>query len=463
MYAIVDIETTGGHASANGITEVAILIHDGKRVTQRFSTLINPQVSIPVYIQALTGINDQMVSEAPVFSDAAADIFHLLQDKIFVAHNVNFDFSFLRYHLATAGYQLQAKKLCTVRLSRKIVPGLNSYSLGKLCSQMGIAIADRHRAMGDADATARLFSMLLERDHEGHIATALNQRSKEQSLPPNLPKEDMDKLPSVPGVYYFHNSKAKVVYVGKAIDIRKRVGSHFANNKPGRQKQEFLRDIHHITFAECGTELISFILEAIEITRLWPAHNRALKRFEHAYGLYLFEDQAGYYRLGVDKRRKYSHPVYTFNLITEGYNLLKQLASDFQLCPKLCFIQKNNDQCLGISDESCHGACEQREPVAAYNLRVNNALDHLRNTLPTFAIFDKGRTLNEKSCVLMENGKLYGIGFIADDHQITDIQQLKNVLTIHPSNDYIRNMILNHASRFPSKILSFSNIVAEEF
>ena len=143
MYAIVDIETTGGHASANGITEVAIILHDGNQVTERFSTLINPEIPIPSYIQALTGINDKMVSSAPIFKDVADQIFTLLQDKIFVAHNVNFDFSFLRYHLAASGYLLQTKKLCTVRLSRKIMPGFTSYSLGKLCNQVGINMFER--------------------------------------------------------------------------------------------------------------------------------------------------------------------------------------------------------------------------------------------------------------------------------------------------------------------------------
>ncbi len=455
MYAIVDIETTGGHASANGITEVAILIHDGKEITKRFSTLINPLVPIPVYIQALTGINDEMVSSAPTFRDAAEEIFSLLQDKIFVAHNVNFDFSFLRYHLAAAGYHLQTKKICTVRLSRKIMPGFSSYSLGKLCKQVGIDLIDRHRAMGDAAATACLFSMLLEKDTEGHIVKALNQRSKEQSLPPHLPKEDIDKLPSVPGIYYFHNSKAKVVYVGKAVDIRKRVNSHFANNKPGRQKQEFLRDIHHITFAECGTELISFIMEAVEIKRLWPAHNRALKRFEHAYGLYLFEDQNGYLRLAVDRRRKFSKPVYTFNAISEGYAVIKHLVKEFNLCPKLCFIQRNSDQCLGIDDHSCFGACEQKESKEEYNARALDSISHLNDVLPSFAIIDRGRNLSEKSCVLMEKGVFYGMGFISEEQQITDISQLKDLLTVHPSNDYIKNMIQNHALRHPQKLISF--------
>jgi DNA polymerase-3 subunit epsilon len=457
MYAIVDIETTGGHASANGITELAIVLHDGQQVTERYTTLINPQIPIPIYIQALTGINDEMVRSAPLFKNEAARIFDMLHDKIFVAHNVNFDFSFLRHHLAASGYHLQTKKLCTVRLSRKIIPGLTSYSLGKLCKQVGIDLVDRHRAMGDANATTILFSLLLEKDKDGHITRALNQRSKEQSLPPYLPKEDIDKLPSVPGVYYFHNSKAKVVYVGKAIDIRKRVNSHFANNKPNRQKQDFLRDIHHITFTECGTELASFILEAVEIKRLWPAHNRALKRFEHAYGLFVYEDQNGYLRLAIDKRRKFSRPVYTFNMITEGYALIKTLLTEFDLCPKLCFIQQNSDQCTGILDASCNGACEQKESSEAYNRKVTAALDHLKNALPSFAIIDKGRHTDEKTCIIMDKGLFYGLGFISDEHISADISKLKEMVTVYPSNDYVRNMVQNYALRYPHKLIMFEN------
>src|ERR1700748_895482 len=199
MYAIVDIETTGGHASANGITEIAICIHNGKMVVERYETLINPQRDIPIYIQALTGINNDMVRNAPLFDDVAADIYHLLNGKIFVAHNVNFDHSFVKYHLTAAGYDLQANKLCTVRLGRKIMPGLPSYSLGKLCHFLGIENDARHRAMGDCEATTTLFSLLVQNDAENHIQQALKQRSKEQVLPPNLPKQDIDNLPFAPG------------------------------------------------------------------------------------------------------------------------------------------------------------------------------------------------------------------------------------------------------------------------
>ncbi|WP_291399484.1 exonuclease domain-containing protein [Daejeonella sp.] len=451
MYAIVDIETTGSHASANGITEIAIVIHNGREIVDKFQTLINPKIPIPIYIQSLTGISNEMVSTAATFDHYAKEIYELLHDKIFVAHNVNFDFSFLHYHLAKSGYNLQTKKLCTVRLSRKILPGLPSYSLGKLCSSLGIDILARHRAMGDAEATAVLFSMLLENDQEGHINKTLNPRSKEQSLPPHLPREDMDKLPSVSGIYYFHNSKSKVIYVGKAKNIKKRVSSHFANNKPGKQKQEFLRDVHHISFQECGTELMAFILEAVEIKRLWPAYNRSLKRFEHTYGLYLYEDQNGYLRMAVDKRNKFSKPFYTFNRVLEGHTMIKNLIGEFNLCPKLCFVQKNAEPCISINEQICKQACQQIESPECYNQRVLDAIHNLKASLPGFLLVDDGRNLAEKSCILVENGHFYGMGYVSADEIDQDISNLKKNLTPYPSNDYIRNLIFNHSIQFPFK------------
>src|SRR5690606_9169313 len=152
-YAIVDIETTGGYAAGSAITEVAIRIHDGLSVVEQYDTLINPQCSIPLPIQAMTGITDDMVADSPTFAEVAATIHSLLQGRLFVAHNVNFDYSLLKHHLQVAGYVLSVPKLCTVRMSRKIRPGLPSYSLGRLCDALGIPISQRHRAGGDADAT----------------------------------------------------------------------------------------------------------------------------------------------------------------------------------------------------------------------------------------------------------------------------------------------------------------------
>jgi len=340
LYAVVDIETTGGHASANGITEVAINIHDENKVVESFTTLINPGQSIPVYITALTGIDDAMLVDAPTFADVALQIYQLLHDKIFVAHNVNFDYSFLKHHLSAAGYELNCRKLCTVRMSRKIIPGKASYSLGKLCSVLQIPIQNRHRAAGDADATSILFNMLLEADHEGIIAEMLKKTSKEQVLPPHLDRASILRLPDQPGVYYFKDNKGKIVYVGKAKNLKKRVISHFTGNKPNKQRQDFLRTIYNVDHVVCGTELMALILEANEIKRLWPENNRAMKRYEHKYDLYVFEDQNGYMRLAIDKHKKNNKSLQSFNSLLEGYNFLNHLIEKYQLCAKLCYLQK---------------------------------------------------------------------------------------------------------------------------
>jgi DNA polymerase-3 subunit epsilon len=453
LYAVVDIETTGGHASANGITEVAINIHDGNQIVESYTTLINPKQPIPVYITALTGIDDTMLQDAPAFEDVALQIYQLLNDKIFVAHNVNFDYSFLKHHLAAAGYDLQCKKLCTVRLSRKLIPGKSSYSLGKLCTALQIPIQNRHRAAGDADATSILFNLLLDHDQEGVIAEMLKKTSKEQVLPPHLDKASILRLPNQPGVYYFKDSKGKIVYVGKAKDLKKRVTSHFTGNTPNRQRQDFLRTIHHVDHVICGTELMALILEANEIKRLWPENNRAMKRYEHKYDLYVFEDQNGYLRLAIDKHKKNNNPIQSFNSLLEGYNFLNQLVDKYQLCAKLCYLQKIATKCYAHENGQCFGACSGIETVAVYNKKLNAALNDIQKLQPSFALVDEGRKDEEFSCLVVENGKFYGMGYFTDKNYLSDgLAPIKSNLSIYQSNSYILNLILSHAEQHPQKL-----------
>ncbi|TKC06037.1 exonuclease domain-containing protein [Pedobacter frigoris] len=451
LYAVVDIETTGGFASGNKITEISILVHDGESIIQTFETLINPEQEIPSYIEALTGINNEMTSSSPTFDQIASEIYDLLHDKIFVAHNVNFDFSFIRHELSQCGFELQCKKLCTVRLSRKLLPGHVSYSLGKLCDALNIKINNRHRAGGDAAATAILLKILLNSDEEGLIAKSLSKGSKEQALPPNLSKSEVEKLPLSPGVYYFKDQKGKVIYIGKAKSIKKRVCSHFTGNNISKQRQNFLKDIFSIDFEICGTELMAFILEAAEIKRLWPENNRALKRYQQKYALYAFENQKGYVRLGIDKHKTHPQPLYSFDTILEGHNLLKLLIKEHLLCEKLCFIQKNRTSCTAHIEGGCAGACLGKESAASYNVRVKYAMQHLKSMLPSFALVDKGRTEDEQSCLLVEEGKFYGMGYISPSTDVSSTEDLKSALTPYPSNDYILHIILSHTTQFPQK------------
>lgn len=453
LYAIVDIETTGSYAAGNGITEIAIVIHDGKKVLNFYETLINPQKPIPIFIQSLTGISNAMVANAPLFDEVAAQVYELLQDKIFVAHNVNFDYSFIRHHLLQRGYELDLKKLCTVRLSRKIMPGLAGYSLGKLCHQLDINLANHHRAGGDALATAELFRMLIEQDKNDVIAGMLKGRNREQYLPPHLPVEQLDNLPRVPGVYYFYDVKGKIVYVGKANNIFKRVKSHFSNNKPSKQKQDFLREIHRISYKECATELMAHILESTEIRRLWPIFNRSQRGYLPRFGLFVYEDRQGFKRFAIEKNKQYFKPLYTFNSLNEGHRWLRQLIDEFGLCSRLCHMASvcTHD----IPAESCKEGCPARAGVVSYNKKVVKAIQWIEDHLPTFALVDKGMDDNEESCILIKGGNFYGMGYISDRRSLKNIDLLQQQLEPLQDNDYIRNLVFKYAAEFPEKCVSF--------
>lgn len=452
LYAIVDIETTGSFAAANGITEIAIHIFDGEKVVDKFESLVNPGQPIPRYIQAFTGINNEMVMDAPRFEEIAPTVHDFLKEKVFVAHNVNFDYSFVKYQLEQLGYPLDSKKLCTVRLGRKIFPGFPSYSLGNLCDSLGISITNRHRAGGDTAATVELFSRLLAHDKEEFIKKSLIRASKEQSLPPNVPKEHFEKLPYTPGVYYFHDEKGKIIYVGKARNIRSRVSSHFTNNSGSRQKQNFMRHTHAITYQSCATELMACILESTEIKRYWPSFNYSQKRWEDIYGIYTYEDRQGYLRLAIEKKKNQVTPVYTFHFLNEGYLILRRLLKEFNLCPKLCFIQKDQEACVGFTDQTCFGACEQKENPAQYNERVERAIASFSEK-PSYAIVDRGLEKEDQSCILVLNGKFFGMGYIPHDVQVHP-ETLTDYLQPYKENNFIRNLLENYRTRFPSRIIS---------
>lgn len=442
MYAIVDIETTGGHAAGSGITEVAIYIHDGNKVTQSFKTLINPERSIPIYITALTGINNAMVASAPVFKEVADEIFELLSGNIFIAHNVNFDYSFIKHHLKSAGYELNVKKLCTVRLSRKVFMGLASYSLGNLCRSLHIEIEDRHRADGDARATVILFDKLLQAGAQLHIDAMLKKSSSEQWLPLQLDKSIIENLPAKPGVYYFHNNREKIIYVGKAINIKKRVSSHFTQNDGEKKRQHFLRLIANITFKECASELHALVLESTEIRKLWPKYNYSQKQPAQKYALYSFEDNRGYIRLAIDKRKKNLQALYNFNMLHEGLVLLKNMADQFELNHKLCYLDKTPFAEKDI---------EFTEAPLYYNGKVKTALQSLEEQLPTFAIVDEGLNKEEKLCLLIERGNFWGMGYISSLHNIDNVYELKEKIVPYADNDFIRNSIYTFAAANPSK------------
>jgi DNA polymerase-3 subunit epsilon len=436
MYAIVDIETTGGHASANGITEVAIILYNGKEVEGKYQTLVNPNMPIQKYVQALTGITDAMVKEAPQFSTLAANIHNLLKDRIFVAHNVNFDYSFIKHQLQQEGYELNTRKLCTIRLARKIFPGLPKYGLESICRELNIHHGDRHRAAGDATATTQLFELLLQNDKEGELNKMLKQKNGEHYLPPHVNSNLLKKLPYVPGVYYFHNKKGKIIYVGKAKNLKRRVTSHFSNNKPSKQKQEFLREIHDITFKEYSSDLVASIMESIEIKRLWPAYNKSQKHFEQRYAIYLFEDAKGYYRLGIDKKKKHLQPIASFRLWIEAHRTLWKMVKEFSLHPSLCFLDKN--------------AVNEFPEVNMYNGLVEQAIAAIQAEQKTYVVHDAA-----SNYILVEEGKFYGLSE-KELKELNDVEEIKKHFTPYPENEVIHSLLRSYIERYPERIIAFT-------
>ena len=455
MYAIVDIETTGNYAARNRITEIAIVILHNGIIIERFESLVNPQQPIPYFIQTLTGITNEMVENSPVFGELALKIFTLLQHKIFVAHNVNFDYSFVRSMLAEHGYDLNLRKLCTVQLSRKLIPGFPSYKLGRLCASLGIINNARHRAAGDAEATTILFKRLLLEDKSGHISGLLKENRAATKFPPNVPYEQFVALPSSPGVYYFHDQKGKVVYVGKARNLKSRVNGHFSSALVSKQKQNFIAKIHSFSFERCGTELMAAIFEDAEIKRLWPEFNKAQKNRQQQFGLYLFDDQNGFKRLGIEKINRSLPHIQSFFSLAEAYAALVKLVQQYSLCPKLCFIQRNSADCNAFLTGNCHGACQKQESAESYNLRLMLALDEI-GSRQSFAIIDKGIESDQQSCILVLEGKLYGMGYLPTSDLIPQtIESLKNYVRLLHESSFSKRLIEKFSISSPSSIIWF--------
>lgn len=426
MYAVVDIETTGGFSASHRITEVAVMVHDGDQVVQEYHSLVNPGRAIPGFITGLTGIDNETVRHAPTFSEIATELHALLSDKVFVAHNVNFDYSFLKEEFRRVGIDFNRPKLCTVRLSRQICPGLRSYSLGRICEQVGIKISDRHRAFGDAAATARLWGYLLSKDDDRWIAKALRRNSGEAFLPPQISMETYLSLPEGVGVYYFHDIHGKVIYVGKAINIRKRFKGHFGGGS--KSSQSMKSEIHSVSYELTGSEFLALLLEALEIKRLWPKYNRSQKVKAATWGIYQYEDSRGYFRLQVAKIQRLHEPLFSFSSHAEAWAFLLEKIRTHSLCPKLCGVEKTAGACYSFQGGVCKGACCGEEGVDSYNLKISELLCSMKKQPSRILIKEKGREQDEEAAILFDQGLLCAYGFVDKTRSYSDTEEVLSCL-----------------------------------
>jgi len=436
-YAIVDIETNGG----DKITEISIFVFDGKEVIDEFTTLINPECSIPAFITNLTGINNAMVAHAPKFYEVAKEIYKATEDCIFVAHNVNFDYGIIGKEFKSLGLDFKRKKLCTVRLSRKLLPGKKSYSLGNLCASEGIIIPadERHRARGDAEATVTLFKKLLAIDEAQEFEvfkSFLNPRSREATLPPLLPKEVFDNLPETFGVYYFLNTNKEIIYVGKANNIKQRVLSHFYDKK--KREVNMCLATADIQYKVTGSELLALLWESAEIKKHYPKFNRAQRRSKESFGLFSYTDRKGIMHLAWNNLKLIQKPIIKFYSASEARSFVEKVCETYELCPKYCNLQTNVSSCFHYQIKKCKGICRAQEDALSYNARVQKAIDSVSYQTENFIIKESGRSDSEFAFVLVLNSIYKGFGYIENsdveptiDEYLSQIESQKDNRDIH--------------------------------
>ncbi|MEM5564692.1 exonuclease domain-containing protein [Psychroserpens sp. AS72] len=437
IYTIIDVETTG---RGNRMTEISIFKYDGNHVIDEFTTLINPESDIPFHITALTGIDNQLVADAPVFADVAQDILNITEDAIFVAHNVNFDFNVIGGEFKRLGIDFRRKKLCTVRLSRKLIPGYKSYSLGKICKDLNINLVDRHRARGDAEATVILFELLLKQPKAQEVfSNFLNKNSREATLPPNLPKATFEALPNSPGIYYFKDKKGKIIYIGKAKDIKKRVLSHFYSKT--KKSLDMVRETRDIDFELSGSELIALLMEDAAIKHNFPVYNKVAKRTIQSYSIFSYEDRNGVIHLAMNKGRLVPNPIITFFNVRDVRLFMENICSQYNLCPKYCHLQESVWECSHYNITDCKGICRDEESSEDYNERVLQAIQDVSEDKKEIVLKEKGRTTDEEAFIMIKNGEYLGYGFIDKQESINHIDELDNFLIKQKNNQDIQKIL----------------------
>lgn len=441
MYAILDIETTGGKYNEEGITEIAIHKYDGHDVIDTFISLLNPEKSIQPFVVNLTGINNQMLRNAPKFYEVAKRIIEITTDCTLVAHNAKFDYRILGTEFRRLGYEFKRQTLCTVELSKKLIPDQDSYKLGKLCRTLGIPVTDRHRANGDAIATTILFKLLLDKDIKKTIIRNTVRHVPKFQQDPKL-INILDKVPSVTGIYYMYNTGGDIIYIGKSKNIKKRLNQHFTNTNSKSLKLQL--QVTDVTYEETGSELVALLKESEEIKLNKPIFNRAQRRTIFTHALYSFIDDSGYLNLKIDQVDGRKNPITTFSNRQNASRFLFKSVEKYRLCQKLSGLQQVKNNCFNYTIKECNGACIEKEEPSSYNLRVQELIVANSFKDKGFAIIDKGRTANERSAILIENRVFIGLGYFNLNFQINNIKIIRSIITPMHDNRDVQHILKGH-------------------
>src|SRR3954468_18460753 len=371
--AIVDLETTGTRPGADRITEIGVVEVERFEVVSEWSTLVNPGRALPSEIQALTGITPQMLAQAPKFADLAAGLHERLAGRVFIAHNVRFDYGFLRREFDRAGIKFHAPAVCGVKLARRLYPRERGHDLDSLIARHGLTCSARHRAMGDAEALWQFLRIAAEEHGEDVFSVAARQVARQPALPPQLDRAVIDAIPEAPGVYLFHGESGPPLYIGKSRSMRSRVLQHFYSTAG------WLQAVRRINWRRTVGELGALLTEARLVKELAPLHNRQLRR-PQALCAFAFDGK----RLrvaGADEIDAETLPFVhgVFRTRRAALQALRALADEHGLCLQtLGFDAKRHGACFRHQVGRCAGVCAGRESIHAHHGRLATALATLR-------------------------------------------------------------------------------------
>jgi len=374
-----------------------------------------------------------MLRDAPKFYEIAKRIIEITEGCIIVAHNATFDSRILRTEFKRLGFDYSRESLCTVELAKDLIPDQASYSLGKLTRALGIPVSDRHRAAGDAQATVKLFKMLLAKDLDKKIIQESIRLEPKHRMEPRL-LDIIDALPSITGVYYMHRADGKIIYIGKSKNIRKRVNQHFTSTNSKSKKMQI--QVTTVTYEDTGSELVALLKESEEIKRNKPIFNHALKRNVFSHGLFSFTDNNGYINLKVGRVNGKEKPITTFSNLKSAKSFVARATDEHNLCQKLTGMHTADNNCFNYSIKQCFGACSVEEHFTDYNKRISSIINHHSFENQNMLIVDRGRAVDERSAILIENGEFKGYGFYNLNYQINTPEVLQSIITpMHNDRD----------------------------
>lgn len=458
-YAIVDIETTGGMPKRDRITEIGIVLFDGEKIIDQYESLINPERSIPMEITRITGITNEMVADAPKFYEVAKKIVEMTEGAIFVAHNVRFDYGFLREEFKSLGFTFTRRQLCTVRLSRQELPGLKSYSLGNLIRHFDIKVAARHRALDDALATTELMQIIFQQsDPTATIKHMVNKGIKESKLPKGITMDILQALPESEGVYYLYNDYDQIVYIGKSINIQKRVMQHFS--KITRKAEKLAQMVASIDYVETGSELVAYLLESKEIKDHKPEVNKAQRNSNYPYFVHKYYDEDGYMRFGILKvnlkNTKGKEIIGYYKSIQSAKSHLNSTLHQYELCQTKVGLNDKLGSCFFVTIGKCHGACTGHEDSSTYNERAEESLEFLNKVFDeNLIIIESGRNTSEAAVILIEDGHYLGYGYIDRDDIKLGVEEIKEAIHYVPSNPETNGIVRNYLNGAKRKLIRF--------